>query len=202
MRHAALALQRALKRHMDAHILAYGGTDHIKPKHHWLYDVAAQWLQQPSLVLDAFIIERLHLRVKRIADNVHNTSTFELSVLSRLVCVQEASLRQSCASTALVGPSVRLRDGPVTVADSMLVSGLRLDVDDVVIAHTRAALQAGRIVACLREDENNNLHAVLEMLVFDQRLSPSSARWRESGQRLLVSANLLEPSLDVCVYCV
>ena len=79
----------------------------------------------------------------------------------------------------------------------MLVGGLRLSVDDVVLTRAQATLQAGRIVACLREDENNNLHAVLEMLVFDQRLSPSSARWRQSERRLLVSASLLDRAL-VC----
>ena len=51
----------AIGRHQRLHIAAYG-VDKLKPKHHWMFDVA-EMLQHTEAVLDAFIIERLHLRV-------------------------------------------------------------------------------------------------------------------------------------------
>ena len=73
---SAHALREALKDFMDTHVAAYG-RDRIKPKHHWMYDVADQMECLPA-VFDAFIIERLHLRVKAVADNVDNLRSFEV----------------------------------------------------------------------------------------------------------------------------
>ena len=76
----------AIQEHLRLHKLAYG-TTFIKPKNHWLMDVPPQLLRD-KLVLDAFIVERLHLVVKSVAENVLNTSTFEKSVLAGIFNVQ------------------------------------------------------------------------------------------------------------------
>ena len=54
---ASVMLEDAVARHMDLHIAAYG-LGHIKPKHHWVHDVAQQMPKCPCVV-DAFVIERL-----------------------------------------------------------------------------------------------------------------------------------------------
>ena len=72
---SARALREALRTFMTAHVQAYG-RDHIKPKHHWLFDVADQ-MERHSAVFDAFIIERLHLRVKAVANLIDNLRSFE-----------------------------------------------------------------------------------------------------------------------------
>ena len=60
---AGASLVTAVCRHIRLHLEAYG-TDHVKPKHHWMLDCAI-WVRKHGIVLDAFILERLHLRVKR-----------------------------------------------------------------------------------------------------------------------------------------
>ncbi len=46
---------------MQKHIAAYG-TDHVLPKHHFMYDVA-----------DAYATERTHIRVKQVVTPIQNT---------------------------------------------------------------------------------------------------------------------------------
>lgn len=61
---ASRELERSLVLHLEAHVRAYGAS-HVKPKHHWQIDMASQ-LARDGLVLDAFIIERIHLQVKAL----------------------------------------------------------------------------------------------------------------------------------------
>ena len=56
-----------------------------------MFDVADQW-KTHSIVIDAFVVERLHLRVKHVAEHVRNTSTFERSCLASLINLHIASL--------------------------------------------------------------------------------------------------------------
>ena len=91
------------------HQIAYGSVC-IKPKHHWMMDIPAQ-LVRDQCVIDAFIIERTHLVVKGIADNVRNTSCFEQSVLSGVTTRAFENAAVAKAGDGLVGrcaPSARL----------------------------------------------------------------------------------------------
>ena len=76
-------LSNACEAHLRLHIEAYG-TSLIKPKHHWLLDIPAQ-IRRDGMVLDAFVIERMHNPIKAIADRVKCTTDFEKSVLSEVV---------------------------------------------------------------------------------------------------------------------
>jgi hypothetical protein len=58
-------LKAAHVRHLVLHMEAYG-TRGVKPKHHWQLDTASQ-LARDKCVLDAFVIERIHLQVKAAA---------------------------------------------------------------------------------------------------------------------------------------
>ena len=61
---------------------AYGKSS-MKPKHHWIWDFIMQW-QTDDLILDAMVIERLHLRIKRVAERIANTRLLVLP--ARLHC--------------------------------------------------------------------------------------------------------------------
>ena len=76
MHSSARALRKALGDFMAAHVRAYG-RDRIKPKHHWMFDLIDQWLRHAD-VYDAFIIERLHLRCKAVANLVKNLRSYEV----------------------------------------------------------------------------------------------------------------------------
>lgn len=61
-------LQSALAKHLELFKLAHG-VSAVKPKHHWQLDMARQ-LPRDGVVLDCFIVERIHLQVKAIGDKV------------------------------------------------------------------------------------------------------------------------------------
>ena len=80
---AGATLRVALSAHLEAH-KALHGTDHVRPKHHWTFDLCEQ-LEQDKRVHDTFIIERLHLRVRAVAEHCKNLAHYETSVLSGVV---------------------------------------------------------------------------------------------------------------------
>jgi hypothetical protein len=155
---ASGALVRLMSTHLRLHKAAYG-VDHIKPKHHWLLDFAQQ-LGEVGCVIDAFIIERLHLRVKRQEHLVKELRVFEVSVLAGIVNIQFDEAAKPLSSG--------LRGSPYTyqgvdVADHIVVGSLRLSVGDVVL---RGA-QAGVIKLCV-EDEAVLMTIVEELTMVEQ----------------------------------
>ena len=78
-RHAGQQLVMVLRQHMD--LLRVLGVPRNPPKLHWAFDVAECLLKDDFLV-DAFTLERLHLRVKDIAALRCDLSVYEKSVIS------------------------------------------------------------------------------------------------------------------------
>jgi hypothetical protein len=149
------ALASAVGRFLRLHTAAYG-EGHLKPKHHWLMDVPPQ-LKRHSLVLDAFVVERNHLMVKQVANQVCNTENFEASVLRGLVHVKLLQAKAAKAYDTLVGKIEHMPGtASAVVADRMLISMFEVAVGDVVVRGDCA----GRIVACACE--HNLLFAVVE----------------------------------------
>lgn len=117
-RAAAGPLLEACRAHLQLHKAAYGSW-FIKPKHHWLLDIPPQ-MHRDNLIIDAFVIERNHLVVKAVAENVRNTSTFERSVLAGML---NAQFRK--ASDAMTGSA----DGsPLTSLHGRLCRVQHLDM--------------------------------------------------------------------------
>ena len=156
MRAGAARLREALGDHMAKHIAAYG-EGLLRPKHHWMFDVAEQFLRD-ACVLDAFVVERLHLRAKEAADPVHNLAVFERSVLSRMLNSQlQAPIARG--GDRLIGVVTALPDMPATrVANSLECSSVVFAVDDVVCN----ADAFGVVIACALEE--GSLLLVLEEL--------------------------------------
>ena len=76
-------LEAAVRRHLALHTGVYGDV-YIRPKHHWMLDVPQQF-RRDGAVLDAFVIERTHLRVKAVAEPIQNVRGFERSALASLL---------------------------------------------------------------------------------------------------------------------
>jgi hypothetical protein len=72
---ASDALAAAVAGFLRLHTTAYG-EGHLRPKHHWLLDMPPQ-SKRHSLVVDACVVERTHLVVKQVADQVRNTDNAE-----------------------------------------------------------------------------------------------------------------------------
>ena len=193
LRDAAPQLQRAHAAHMNAHMALYG-EGHILPKHHWMWDVFEQLLRDP-LVLDAFVIERAHLRVKRVAELVDNTQIFERSTLAGLTWYCEQCLEDPDTFTdGLRGVQAPLPDDPqIMVGDRMSInSGWCVEVGDVVFVVDSADGRGimGEVIACLQEDDL--LCVVVKTMTLVQVVSASSARWRFTGGNRLCTAAELE----------
>jgi hypothetical protein len=131
--------------YLRLHKVAYG-TQAVRPKHHWMLDISGQ-LRRSQCVFDAFIIERNHLVVKAIAEQVDRTTVFERSVLTGLLNKMH-SLEVS--HEGLVGKRAKLPGSHnVLVADSMRRFGLDLAVGDVI----RCCNAFGIVRACVSELE-------------------------------------------------
>jgi hypothetical protein len=126
---AGAQLKAASEKHLRLHIAAYG-TEFVVPKHHWQLDVADQ-LGRDGCVLDAFIIERLHLVVKAVAEPVKNTACFERSVLSGVVNLSFHHNRRCQPMSGLEG-RVRQWPGVPSVLVSTRLKILALQADSFV----------------------------------------------------------------------
>ena len=122
MQQASDLLLRALTDHLEKHKAAYG-TGSLKPKHNFMFDVACQWLYQ-ELVVDAFVIERLHLRVKVVAELVRNTQTFERSSSASLINSHCQLLQDEKFGDGLVGRCCPLFGSAALIADAMYTQGI------------------------------------------------------------------------------
>jgi hypothetical protein len=135
-------LQVALQTHLRLHCECYG--DHrLKPKHHFMLDLPCQFLRLQRII-DTFVLERAHLSVKVVASNVHNTSTFEKSVLSGVVNNHTRSAAEDTCVNGLRGRQAVWES--TTVADKLEFCGMNLAIDDVVFRNNFG----GIIAACVR----------------------------------------------------
>ena len=134
--------------YMVKHIEAYG-TNHIKPKFHWIYDLMDHMRKDPQL-FDQLIVGRLHLRVKDIAVKVDNLRRWERSILATHLVhhIQDANLLEA-ECRLLVPQSVTRADVPnAEFARGICVRGMKISLDDVV-AWER---DLGKVVACGRQN--------------------------------------------------
>ena len=150
---AAGLLARCARRQMEQFILANGG-ERVVPKMHWCFDLAEQ-LRDSDYMMGAFVIERLHLRARAIADHVQHTTVMESSVCAGLVNVQANAMTTLGGLEGAVAPYPHPELQHVSVSDRMQACGKHFCTGDLV----ESSGQVGRIVACARE------HAELKLIV-------------------------------------
>ena len=150
IRDVSVALLAALSRHLELHVKAYG-RDHVKPKHHWMFDCAQQ-LGGRGMVLDAFVIERLHLRVKRQAEVVCNLSIFESAVLCGVLNEQfrdcTTPLTNRLAGHTTSTPTFH----HASVGKRMVIGNLRIGSGDIIYRHNVAgwwSVAPKRMASCM-----------------------------------------------------
>jgi hypothetical protein len=103
-----------------------------------MLDVPQQF-RRDGAVLDAFVIERTHLRVKAVAEPIKNVRGFERSALASLLTTTLQS--KELPSDGLLGRSAPLPGAAlfVRVADRLRVWGTEIAFQDVVIRNGSAA---------------------------------------------------------------
>ena len=169
----AMKLRDAHSGHLQLHLAAYG-SDFVLPKHHMMFDVADQW-KTHSIVIDAFVVERLHLRVKHVAEHVRNTRAFERSCLASLINSHIASLEGHRFGDSLIGNLQRCPRVRASLASQMTVLGLVTTVGDIVLLNGIA----GVVRACALED--NVFCAIVEAFAQIRNVSAHSDLWRRGG---------------------
>ena len=168
-------MDSAASQYLEAHKIAYG-TQHVKPKTHWLMDIGPQ-LRRDNMVLDAFVIERQHLLVKSVAEKIANTTSFEESLMSSVFTVQLRQCREQVIGDGLVGRTARLpKYLGALVADKVSVHGFELRVDDVVMKDDQPAT----IVACA--SEGLALFLVVDPMLELLRLTAHAGRFRPTQE--------------------
>ena len=196
----ARELTDAWKAAYDAHLAAYGDAS-VLPKHHMTYHVAEQLLLDGGL-LDMFIIERLNLRVKAVAEPIENTRRNEYSLLASLL-TSTVNRAQDCRAMSGLEPPVRPcpQFPSVTLAARATLCGKTVSVDDFVKHNDRVL----RIAACAAD--NGNLLVVCERYVRIEPVWSHSGTYRSTGAKEVlrvrdideVSAWYFEPGCVVVV---
>jgi len=147
-------LRRAVSKFMRDHKAAYN-LDYLKVKPHWCFDIADQMEEDEDdgwdILLDGWVVERLHRRIKSHANVIDNLSRFEGSVLSAMLNTQMESLKATTLEGGLRGDIqpcpgfVDAQMGPHVVDEF----GKRVSVADVVINGDIPGL----VHACVIEDQ-------------------------------------------------
>ena len=121
-----------------------------------MFDVAEMFRDSPILV-DAFIIERLHLRAKRNAELITRLDGYEKATMAGIINDQFVDGAKPLCDR-LDSKSVKY-DG-VMVADRVVVSGMRLATGDIVARGD----QCGEIGLCL--DDEGMLMVIAKELMY------------------------------------
>ena len=100
----AKLIRDLVARYLQVRMAVYGPDDAI-PKEHHTRHIWRQFLED-GLVLDCWVLERMHLLIKAFANEMLNTNKFEKTVISRAVIERTRQLQRCSDHDRLVGPQV------------------------------------------------------------------------------------------------
>ena len=158
------------------------GADRVKPKHHWAFDVAEQLPEHGLHLMDAFVVERLHLRARSVADHVSNTKVFEQALCTGLLNAQSHALQGDRVTLGLVGKCLRTDVGDIPqalVADAMRIGGRYIEVDAVVAS---ARSHVGIVRACMEHE--GQLFALVTPLAISRHVAKAVLCEATGGREL------------------
>ena len=132
VRSAGQQLQLLLEQHMRSHVETSGNA-RVRPKGHWAFDIA-EGMQSDEFLLDSFGTERLHLRVKRVAEHCTNTDCYDEYVMQGVTNQHLNSLAErGVATVAMVGPVAQMPGAPdICIGDKCQYFGESFSVGDFV----------------------------------------------------------------------
>ena len=198
MKIASRRLREAYTEHMIRTQDVYG-TNHIKPKAHWMFDVCDQ-LDECDEVIDSYAIERNHIFVKSVAEHITRRDTYETSLLSSVTTLHRQRLAES-VDNCLLGRKSELEGcGSITVANCLTCNGLVITVGDFVL---RGAVVGEVITAALDAAGLCMLVEVWEpcgdILPHSKRYSPACKRDRWPAEQVVQSVAWYFTDGDVTV---
>ena len=133
-------LEKSCSEHLDLFKKAYGGEEHVRPKHHMAQHLGSM-LRSHGNLYSCFVHERKHKEIKRIADDIKNHGEWAEAVVMRDQAVAHLdtlrSFGQASAAEALKKAPKVLREAFADAFD------LPCDPPDLQTARA-ARLQSGR----------------------------------------------------------
>ena len=189
-----------LREHMQLH-QSYYGTTWIKPKHHFAFHNVLS-LRDDKVWLDCFVHERKHQIVKRAGTTIKSTSSYESSVLGRVLLEQWRQLQGCSLGDVLLGRStvdeiVSSSFGePARAAKSLQYAGLVIGVGDMILV--RGSPSAYIVKSCVFLESTSRLLLIVGLLVTVSATSAYSVyRTGDELQGVLLDGSL-EVSLPYC----
>ena len=151
----------------------------MKPKHHWCYDIAEQLERDQGfqVLLDAFVVERLHLRFRAIGNRIDDQARFESTLLTLAIMQQKSSLCDARTMFGLLGPTETLFPD-VVMGARLEHGGTRIVVGDVVFLN---GISPGMVKACVRQ--NVTLLVIVHLYQLLEKISEHSGTWQLSEDR-------------------
>ena len=125
-------------------------------------------------IVDAFVVERMHLRVRGAMEHIRNTRTLERSILAAVTSDQIRRLSAKSNLDGLIGKTHE--QGRIFYAKEVQHLTLRICVSDIV----RNGTKCGEVCACAADD-TGRLFVMVESLLFVNDLSDHSNRWQKTG---------------------
>ena len=190
----ALRLPALINEYLARFAVAYPGEE--RPKHHFLHHLPNQ-ISRDRCLLDCWVHERKHSRLKTAAAHVDNTSNYEASALSKTLSDQMHQLADdACFRDGLVGAScqcpLQLWRMPVRVARAAASGGLRVGSGDFLIADGHM----GEVTACL--EVGSSIYFACTAYAKTASVVDGVSRWKASDDQYIVSRDLHAIFLASC----
>ena len=155
----ALSCREQLEKFIEVH-----GPGEVIPKFHWAFDIVEQ-VRNTDFLMDAFVIERLHLRARQAADRTMWTQGYEASLCAGVI---NAQVSGSGSKNGLEGKTTQFPHpslSHVRVGDMMYFQGKRMCIGDWV----QRGAQIGQVLACA--EEGSDFYIIVQVASITQVLS-------------------------------
>ena len=164
-------IERKVQTHMELHVAAYG-FQYIKPKHHRMQHIAAQF-RRDKRILDAFVIERIHNTLRRLTQNISSTQRYEASLLAGALNAQLMRLKNKEYGDTLLGKiAPHPMSADVKVAERLMYDPKEISAGDLIVA----GKSFGKVALCAASVRA--LFLYVHPCIFLERVSDHAARVR------------------------
>lgn len=133
-------LEKSCSEHLELFKKAYGGEEHVRPKHHMAQHLGSM-LRSHGNLYSCFVHERKHKEIKRIADDIQNHGEWTEAVVMRDQAVTHFDTLRSFDKAS---PAEALKKAPRSLRDAF-ADAFSLPYDPQDLHTARAArLDSGR----------------------------------------------------------
>ena len=157
-----------------ARFIEIHGHDEVIPKFHWAFSIAEQ-MYSTDYLMDAFVIERLHIRAKQVADLTKWQADYEASLCAGIINAQVGGTGSSDGLEGKVAQFPHPSLSHAKIADRVYSHGKRMSLGDWV----SRAEELGHIVACV--EESGELYLIVTVATVVRALSPRGRLCTLSG---------------------